>query len=62
MLNDRGQFIGGIPDTLIVGQRNAVVLATVFEPLLVGPIWRKQVEMPLYFQPGRHKNCRKTLA
>jgi len=62
MFNDRGQFVGGVTDTLIVRQRNAVVLATVFEPLLVGPIRRKQVEMPLHLQPRSGKNCRKTLA
>ena len=60
MPDDGGQFVGGVADALIVRKRDAVVLAAVFQPLLIWTVRGKQVVMPFNRQTGSSKDVGKT--
>ncbi len=61
MLHDRFALVEFVPDALIVGDRDALVGAAVFQPLFVRTARRKQIAMPFDFQPCYDKNGRELL-
>lgn len=62
VMYDRLQLIRRIANPLVVGNRYPAAAATVFEPLFIGAIRRKQIVMALDFQPRRDQRLRKLLA
>ena len=61
MLNNGGQFVGGVADALVVGERDSIFGAAVFQPLFICAIGREQVVMPLDGQPGSYEDVWKAL-
>lgn len=51
MAHHRVQFIGRVANALVVGDCDAIVLAAVFKPLLVGTVRREQIVMSLDDEP-----------
>jgi hypothetical protein len=62
MLDHRGQFVGNIPNAPVVRDRDASVLAAVFEPLFVRPLRQEEVVVSLDGERGCDENRGELLA
>jgi hypothetical protein len=62
MLNDGGKLVRRVPDTLVVGDRDAAIAPAMLQPKLVGSGRREQLVMPLDGQPGSGENLREAFA
>ena len=47
VVHDRVAFVDPVADALVVGDCNTAICATVFQPLLIGAIRRKQIVVSL---------------
>lgn len=59
--HDRLALVYFVADTLVMGDCYAVILSAIFQPLLIGTFWRKQIAMPLHRYASGSKNGRELL-
>lgn len=60
VFDHRGEFIGFITDTPIVGDRDPTALADYFKPILVRAVGFEVICVPLHAEAGGGQDCWKT--
>ena len=61
ILHDSRQFIGCVTDAFVMADGHAAIPSTVFQPLLVRAVGRKETVVPLDAEPGYREDFGETL-